>query len=120
MELKDLLKMTVVRLREEAHKFEDMKSTLGMTKEQLIDELCGRFGIPKKQAPPKGIGRHALKTRIRSLRVQRDSVLTGGDRKAIRRFRRRIKSLRRRLHKVIAKAAHMQAHPKAERPSSPS
>jgi len=106
MELKDLAKMTVVKLRDEAHKFEDIKGALGMTKEQLIDILCEKYNIPKKQALPKGIGRHALKEKIRRLHGQRAEVLSGGDKKSILKHRRRLKSLRRRLRKVIEMAEH--------------
>ncbi|HET6372670.1 MAG TPA: hypothetical protein VFG76_05150 [Candidatus Polarisedimenticolia bacterium] len=106
MDLKELAKMTIVKLREEAHKFEDVKGTLGMSKEQLIDLLCERHGIAKKQALPKGIGRRALKGKIMKLRGDRDTVLAGGDRKQIQKYRHRLKSLRRRLRKVIRLAEH--------------
>lgn len=106
MELKDLARMTVTKLREEAHKFEDIKGAIGMTKEQLIDILCDKYGIQKRKELPKGIGRHALKEKIHKLRGQRDQVLAGGDRKAIRKHRGRLKALRRRLRKVIEKAEH--------------
>ncbi len=105
MELKELAKMTVVKLREEAHKFEDVKDALGMSKEQLIELLCKKYNIKRKQAVPTGIGRRALKGRIRELRRKKAEVLAAGDGKSIRRYRRRLKSLRRRLHKVIARAA---------------
>ncbi|HET9481294.1 MAG TPA: hypothetical protein VFP98_06010 [Candidatus Polarisedimenticolia bacterium] len=105
MELKDLAKMTVTQLREEARKFEDIKGTMGMSKEQLIDTLCDKLNIAKKKALPKGIGRHALKEKIRKLRGAREQVFGGGDRKSIHKYRRRLKSLRRRLRKVIEKAA---------------
>ena len=106
MELKDLAKMTVVKLREEAHKFEDIKGAIGMTKEQLIDVLCGKYNIVKKKELPKGIGRHALKAKIRTMAGQRDAILAVGDVKKTAIYRRRIKSLRRRLRKVIEKAEH--------------
>ena len=104
MELNDLAKMTVVKLREEAHKFEDIKGAIGMTKEQLIDVLCDKYNIVKKKALPKGIGRHALKEKIRKMAAQRDTILSAGDTKKTAIYRRRIKSLRRRLRKVIEKA----------------
>ena len=106
MELSDLTKMTVVKLREEAHKFEDIKGAIGMTKEQLIDVLCAKYNIAKKKALPQGIGRHALKAKIRVMAGQRDAVLAGGDPKKTAIYRRRIKTLRRRLRKVIEKAEH--------------
>jgi hypothetical protein len=106
MDLKDLEKMTVVKLREEATRFEDVKGAIGMSKDQLIDLLCDKYGIQKKQALPKGIGRRALKARIRQMHAQRDEVLASGDQKRAHVHRRRLKSLRRRLRKVIEKAAH--------------
>jgi hypothetical protein len=106
MELKDLSKMTVVKLREEAAKFEDVKGTHGMTKDHLIDILCTKLNIPKKQALPKGIGRHALKEKIHKLHAQRSEVMAGGDSARIHVHRRRLKSLRRRLRKVIELAEH--------------
>ena len=119
MELKDLLKMTVVKLREEAHKFEDIKGAIGMTKEQLIDILCDKHGIPKKKALPKGIGRHALKEKIRKMRARRDEVLGTGDRKKIVLHRRRLKSLRRRLRKVIELAEHGKLKAAKAAPEAP-
>jgi hypothetical protein len=116
MELKDLEKMTVVKLREEATKYEDVKGAIGMSKEQLIDLLCGKLGIDRKAHVPTGIGRRALKAKIRQLHGQRSEVLAGGDPKRVRVHRRRLKSLRRRLRKVIEKASHgapKQASPAA-------
>ena len=117
MDLKDLAKMTVTKLREEAHKFEDIKGTLGMSKDQLIDILCDKYSIPRKKALPKGIGRHALKEKIRKLHAARGEMLTTGDSKKIRVYRRRLKVLRRKLRKVIEKAEHGKV--KAAKPEAP-
>ncbi|MGH9869142.1 MAG: hypothetical protein ACREAA_13385 [Candidatus Polarisedimenticolia bacterium] len=120
MELKDLEKMTVVKLREEATKFEDVKGAIGMSKDQLIDLLCGKYGIDRKAHVPTGIGRRALKERIRVLHGQRAEVLAGGDRKKVRVYRRRLKSLRRRLRKVIEKATHGKPAGEGKAPAAPS
>ena len=109
MDLKTLEKMTVVKLRDEAHKFDDIKDALGMSKEQLIDILCAKYNIDRSHHVKKGIGRRALKGKIKELRGNRQDVLASGDRTTIRRYRRRIKSLRRRLKKVIAHATRMEA-----------
>jgi hypothetical protein len=116
MELKDLEKMTVVKLREEATRYEDVKGAIGMTKEQLIDLLCGKLGIDRKHHVPKGIGRRALKAKIRQLHGGRGEVLGTGDRKKIRVHRRRLKSLRRRLRKVIEKASRAAGGSRAAAP----
>jgi len=104
MELKDLSKMTVVKLREEAHKFDDIKGAIGMTKEQLIDVLCAKYNIVRKKEIPKGLGRHSLKEKIKKMAGERDAILAAGDVKKKAIYRRRIKSLRRRLRKLIEKA----------------
>lgn len=116
MDLKTLEKMTVVKLREEAHKFDDIKGAVGMSKEQLIDILCQKYSIDRSHHVREGIGRRALKGKIRELRGHRKEVLAGSDRTAIRRYRRRIKSLRRRLSKVIARAEKMEAMKAKEAP----
>jgi len=95
-----------VKLREEAHKFEDIKGTIGMSKEQLIDILCEKYNIAKKKALPKGIGRHALKEKIHKLHAARGEMVAMGDRKKINIYRRRLKTLRRKLRRVIVLAGH--------------
>ncbi len=119
MDLRDLAKMTVVKLREEAHKFEDIKGTHGMTKEQLIDVLCDKLNIPKKKAVPEGIGRRALKRKILDLAAKRDEVLGAGDPKTKRIYRRRLKSMRRKLRKVIDRAERQAAPAEAPKEASP-
>ena len=49
MEWKDLEKMTVLKLREEALKFPQIKAVHGKHKEQLIDEIAAQLGIKKPQ-----------------------------------------------------------------------
>ena len=103
MTLQDLRKMTVVKLREEAHKH-DVKNALGMSKEQLIELLCGKLGIETKAEIGKGIGRRAMKTKISELKKERAKLLAEGKADAIYLNRRRIRSVRRRLRKVIFRA----------------
>ena len=105
MDLKELEKMTVVKLREEAAKYEDVKGAIGMSKEQLIDLLCGKLGIDRTVHIPKGIGRHALKEKILKLKAQTTSLQAAGDRKKVHHHRRRLHALRRRLRHVVALAA---------------
>ena len=50
MELRDLEKMTVLKLREEALKFPEIKGVHGKNKEQLIDEIAQALGIRKIEA----------------------------------------------------------------------
>jgi hypothetical protein len=50
MEWKDLEKMTVLKLREEALKFPQIKNVHGKNKEQLMDEVAEALGIDKARA----------------------------------------------------------------------
>ena len=50
MEWKDLEKMTVLKLREEALKFPEIKNVHGKNKEQLLDEVAEALGIEKARA----------------------------------------------------------------------
>lgn len=106
MELKDLEKMTVTELRDLAHKYEDVKGAIGMKKEELIDLLCGKLGIEKKHALPKGIGRRALKEHLRALGKRRDQALEAHDHKALKRVRILMRRTRHRLRDVVEKAEH--------------
>lgn len=103
MELKDLEKMTVTKLREEAAKFEDVKGVSGMKKDQLIDIMCEKLDIhrPKKQI--EGIDKSALKARLRDLKAKRSQAETNHDHEALAEIRRRIKTYKRsiRRHTVV-------------------
>ena len=48
MEWKDLEKMTVVKLREEALKFPQIEAVHGKNKSKLMDELAGILGIESR------------------------------------------------------------------------
>ena len=47
MDWKDLEKMTIVKLREEALKFPQIEGVHGKNKEQLMDEIASVLGIKK-------------------------------------------------------------------------
>jgi hypothetical protein len=96
MELKDLEKMTVVKLREEAHKFE-VKDALGMSKEQLIDLLCEKLGIHRPEKKVVGVDKAALKARIRALKARRAQALAQNDHQAVADIRMRLKRYRRKI-----------------------
>jgi hypothetical protein len=48
MDWKELEKMTVLKLREEALKFPQIQGVHGKNKEQLMDEIATALGIEKK------------------------------------------------------------------------
>jgi hypothetical protein len=105
MELKDLEKMTVIKLREEAAKYEDIKGASGMKKEQLIEILAEKLGIevkPLEAAPPSE--KQHLKKQIKALKVKRDEALQGKDYKTLKQHRRQIRNLKRQIRKQFVKA----------------
>lgn len=117
MEISTLEKMTVVKLREEAKQFEKLEGVSGMTKEHLIDVLCKEFGLTRKKKIRKGIGRRALKNKIKEFKGQTAQLLTDGDRKKVRIHRRRMKTARHKLRKVIAVAAREAKRKTASAPT---
>jgi hypothetical protein len=99
MELKDLEKMTVTKLREEAHKFEDVKGASGMKKDQLIDLLCEKLDIHRPKTKIVGIDKPALKARLRDLKAKRLQAEADHDHEALAEIRRRIKTYKRSIRR---------------------
>jgi len=104
MEYKELIKMTVPHLREEAKKL-DLKGTSGMKKEELIDVIMEKLGIeaPKKKSKEKraaALGKKTIKKKIGELVGQRDRARADKNKKQVAQLRRRIHALRRRLRKA--------------------
>lgn len=108
MELKELEKKTVVELREMAKQYEDLEGVTGMKKETLIHHLCEKLGIERKHHLPKGIGRHAMKERIRAIKKRRDEALAAHDHKALKRARALMRRAKHRLRKTVTKAEHAE------------
>ena len=119
MDLETLERMTVVKLREEAHKFEEVKEASGMSKEALIDLLCQKHGIERKRGVRKGIGRRALKAKIAALKGESSDVMSSGDRKKVHTHRLRLHHARHTLRKVIAKSVRAEALAAAAKAKKP-
>ncbi len=101
MDYRELSRLTVVKLRELAHQYEDIKAATGMHKEELIDVLCDKMGIEKPHHVVKrGIGRRKLKAEIRQLKKERDTAIANKDRKTLQRIRRKLHGKKRRLTRI--------------------
>lgn len=109
MELRDLQRMTVVKLREEALKQGGVIGVHGMGKEQLIVALAPIFGIDleaamraarEKVAASKG----TLKQEIRTLKKERDESVAEHDAMASGKARRGIKKRKRQLRHLARQA----------------
>lgn len=109
MELRDLQKMTVTKLREEALKHQGLVGVHVMNKEQLITALAPIFGIDLEAATRTTRTRFAsnkteLKQEIRALKGKRDEAMAEHDTTALKQIRERIKKRKRRLRRLAEQA----------------
>ncbi len=104
MDYHELEKMTVIRLREEAKKYPDVKGVAGMKKEELIHILVERLGIVVPEKDKKSarapIDKMTLKTKITELQAAKAAARAEHNRKRANVLRRRIHSIRRRIRKM--------------------
>ena len=105
MDYHELEKMTVIQLREEAKKFDDLKGVTAMKKDELIHVLVERLGIavPDKKHHAAAAGpmdKIALKKKIAELHAAQDAARAARDRGQVDILRRRIHLLKHRLRKI--------------------
>lgn len=109
MELQELQRLTVVKLREEALKHEGITGVNGMNKDRLIEALAPVFGIDleaetrairERLAANKGV----LKKEIVSLKNQRDDALAEHDAEVVSQVRKDIKKRKRSLRRMVKTA----------------
>lgn len=105
MELRDLQRMTVIKLREEALQHAGLEGVHAMTKKQLLVALAPRFGIDldaaKKTSRAKvATDKTSLKQEIRGLKKQRDTALAEHDAATVKETRQGIKTRKRVLRRL--------------------
>jgi hypothetical protein len=110
MELKELRRMTMPKLRDLAKQVTDLQGVLGMEKEPLIQAIAKAQGI-SYDAPAKDANAiHSIKHDIRELKKQKNEILTSSrDRKKLKRMQRRIKLLKRLTRHLAHEAKASQA-----------
>jgi hypothetical protein len=109
MEWKDLEKMTVLKLREEALKFPQIEGVHGKNKEQLMDEIAKALGIEKPHvhfAERIVHTKSEMKHKIQELKVERAKLLEAQDHKKLHEVRREMHDLKHEIRKLETKAAH--------------
>jgi len=104
MEYKDLVKMNLPDLREEAKKA-GAKGTTGMKKDQLIELLVEAMDIKVPEKKPaktksKVLGKDDIKKKIDELRAARDKARADKNKKQVTMLQRRIHGFKRRLRKA--------------------
>ena len=113
MQKKDLEKMTVPRLREEALKHKDKITTAihSMKKDELVKALMEVLGIeeeqnevikPKKKKKIKTVSKESLKKEMIVFKKEKEEALEGKDKIKVKRLRRKIKTLKRKMKRIAA------------------
>ena len=106
MELTDLQRLTVVKLREEALKHEGITGVNGMNKEQLIVALAPIFGIDL-EAETRALrerlaaSKSVLKQEITNFKKERNAALDDHDHEGVTQARKEIKKRKRRLRHMV-------------------
>lgn len=105
MELKDLRRMTLPKLRDLAKQETDLEGVGGMQKEELIKAIAKAKGISYDTTAKDVNAIHSVKHDIRELKKQKAEIITSSrDRKKLKRVQRRIKLLKR-LTRDLAREA---------------
>ena len=99
--------MTVVQLRDELKKFPDVKISSGTKKDEMLDLLVEKLGIEKPEKKAKSskaakthMDKASIKAKVAALRQEWDSAREAKDKKKANLLRKRIHSLKRRMHKA--------------------
>jgi hypothetical protein len=104
MEWKDMEKMTIVKLREEAMKHqEQIKGVHGKSKAQLMGELAAILGIERPHHHFSETVVHTkenLKHKIHVLKEEREKLIAMKDHKQLHEVRRKIHTLKRQIRKI--------------------
>ena len=122
MDLNELKKMTVPKLREKAKEITDLQGVTGMTKEQLLEAIAKAEGISYESgAAPKDTATiQSIKEQIRALRKQKEEILASSQPShQVERVRRKIKRLKRLTRKVAREKGRKEAAPPAAEAAPP-
>ena len=108
MDWKDLEKMTVLKLRDEALKYPQIEGVHGKNKEQLMEEISKALDIERPHmhfAESVVHTKSDLKHRIHDLKIQREKLLEVQDHKKLHDVRRELHELKHTIRRIEAKAA---------------
>jgi hypothetical protein len=96
MDVKELRKLPMPKLRDLAKQETDLTGVGGMQKEELIKAIAAAKNIPYDETHKDLNAIHAVKQDIRHLQKQKLELLSSNsDRKKIKRIRRKVKLLKR-------------------------
>jgi hypothetical protein len=119
MEIKDLQRLTLPKLRDLAKQETDLKGVGGMEKEELIKAIAKAKDISYDESHKDTNAVHAVKQDIRALKKHKAELLASmPDREKLRRIRRKMKLLKR-LSRHLAHESKTAAAAKAAEPPKP-
>ncbi len=96
MDLKDLRKLPMPKLRDLAKAETDLQGVVGMEKEALIKAIADAKGIAYDETSKDVNAIHSVKQDIRQLFKQKAELLaSAGDRRKLKKIRRKVKLLKR-------------------------
>lgn len=119
MELKELRRMTLPKLRDFAKQETELTGVGGMQKEELIQAVAKAKGIAYDESTKDTNAIHSVKQDIRELKKQKAELLTSSrDPRKLKRLSRRIKLLKRLTRHLAHETKSAQAA-KAAEPAAP-
>src|SRR3972149_5895908 len=119
MELKDLRKLPMPKLRDLAKAETDLQGVIGMEKEELIKAIAQAKGVTYDETHKDLNAIHAVKADIRALKKQKaELIAANGDQKKVKRIKRKVKLLKR-LTRHLAHDAKTATAAKAAQPAPP-
>ena len=99
---KPLEKMTVKELREMAKDIPGISGVHGMKKDELLVAIKEAKGVKEEPAKKADSSTSELKSKIRSLKAQRQAALEANDKKMATIYRRRISRLKKKTRRKAA------------------
>ncbi len=118
MELNELRRLTIPKLRDYAKAETDLEGVLGMEKEDLIKAIAKAKGIAYDETHKDANAIHSIKHDIRELKKQKAELLTSSrDAKKLKKIQRKIKTLKR-LTRHLAHEAKTTKAAKAAEPAA--
>jgi len=119
MDLKELRKLPMPKLRDLAKAETDLQGVIGMEKEALIKAIALAKGIAYDETHKELNAIHGVKADIRALKKQKAELITAnGDQKKVKRIKRKVKLLKR-LTRHLAHDAKTAAAAKAAQAAAP-
>jgi len=112
VDLNELKKMTLPKLREKAKEIADLQGVTEMKKEQLIEAIAKAEGISYESgaAPKDSATIQSIKEQIRALRKQKEEILASSQpTHQVERVRRKIKRLKRLTRKMAREKGRKEA-----------